>query len=140
MWSAAPSTEVPECPSVTGEDQEMKNEIEEEVTESAMKRARHSSAAEIPVPDDDDLSIEDAFIVEMESGTLPKGWCLIDGEFELDEAFLAEVSEKNMTLEEKEKMIQAKQKELMQYFDNKVWEFMELGKHQTSRVITARWV
>ena len=140
MSSASPSTEVPECPSVTGEDQEMKNEVEEHVTESAMKRARHSSAAEIPVPDDDDLFIEDAFIVEMEPGTLPKGCCLIDGEFELDEAFLAEVSEKHMTLEEKEKMIQAKQKELMQYFDNKVWEFTELGKHQTSRVITARWV
>ena len=140
MSSASPSTEVPECPSVTGEDQEMKNEVEEHVTESAMKRARHSSAAEIPVPDDDDLFIEDAFIVEMEPGTLPKGCCLIDGEFELDEAFLAEVSEKHMTLEEKEKMIQAKQKELMQYFDNKVWEFTELGKHQTNRVITARWV
>ncbi|CAK9008201.1 Iron sulfur cluster assembly protein 1 [Durusdinium trenchii] len=32
MSSASPSTEVPECPSVTGEDQEMKNDIEEEET------------------------------------------------------------------------------------------------------------
>ena len=50
----------------------------------------------------------------------------------LDEAFLAEaeVSEKRMTLAEKEEMIKAKQQELRQYFDNKVWEFAELGEEQ----------
>ena len=50
----------------------------------------------------------------------------------LDEAFLAEaeVSEKRMTLAEKEEMIKAKQQELRQYFDNKIWVFAELGQHQ----------
>ncbi|CAK8988155.1 unnamed protein product, partial [Durusdinium trenchii] len=112
---------------------------EDDISELALKRARN--AISIPVPDsDEDLFIDDAYIVEMESGTLPKGWRLIDGEFELDEMFLAEVSEKRMTLAEKEEMIKAKQQELRQYFDNKVWEFAELGQHQRSRLISARWV
>ena len=136
--SASPSTEVPECPSIAGDDQEMKREMEDDIQESALKRAR--KAADIPVPDDDDLYIDDAFIVEAQSGTSPSGWRLIDGNFELDEAFLAEVSEGHMTLAEKEEMIKAKQKELMQYFENKVWEFTELGKRHTNRVISARWV
>ena len=35
-----------------------------------------------------------------------------------------------MTLAEKEEMIKAKQQELRQYFDNKIWVFAELGQHQ----------
>ncbi|CAK9100932.1 unnamed protein product [Durusdinium trenchii] len=44
--SASPSTEVPECPSIAGDDQEMKREMEDDIQESALKRAR--KAADIP--------------------------------------------------------------------------------------------
>ena len=80
MSTGSPSTDVPQCPpSLIGE--EHKREAEGDLSEMALKRARNASS--IPVPDsDEDLFVDDAFIVEMEAGTLPKGWRLIDGEFE----------------------------------------------------------
>lgn len=58
---------------MASEDQETKPERYEPIQrESALKRAR--KAGGIPVPDCDDLYIDDAFSVEMQSGTLPHGW------------------------------------------------------------------
>ena len=70
---------------------------------------------------------------------------LIEGQFELDEVYLAqlrggEVNEKHMTLQEREQMIGAKVKELTSYFNNKVWDFVEMSKVKPERVVTARWV
>ena len=48
----------------------MKREMDDDIKELALKYAR--KAADIPLPDDDDLFIEDAFIVEMQPGTMPK--------------------------------------------------------------------
>ena len=109
------------------------------------KRARTSAA--IPVPDiaADELLVEGAYIAEIHDDTLPPDWVLIEGQFELDEIWLAqlrggEVNEKNMTVEEREKMIAAKVKELSSFFDNQVWDFVEVGKVKPERVVTARWV
>ena len=90
--------------------------------------------------------MDEAFIAEIRDKGWPKSWVLIDGEFELDDVYLAqlrrtEASEKQMTVEEREKMIQAKMTELQQnFFDNQVWEFTETGKENPNRVIHARWV
>ena len=86
MSTGSPSTDVPECPpSVVGD--ERKREAEDDISELALKRARN--AISIPVPDsDEDLFIDDAYIVEMESGALPKGWRLIGGFFGWMKCFL----------------------------------------------------
>ena len=55
---------------MTGDDQEMKREMDDDIKELALKYAR--KAADIPLPDEADLFIEDAFIVEMQPGTMPK--------------------------------------------------------------------
>ena len=87
------------------------------------------AAASTPVPEvgGDELLVEDAFIAEVHDDSLPADWVLIDGSFELDEAFLVslgqrknEASEKHMTPEEKELMLEAKRKELASYFNNNV--------------------
>ena len=109
------------------------------------KRAR--TVANIPVPEvmDNELLIEDAFMIEIKDANMPKDWVLIEGQFELDEVFLAqlrggEVNEKNMTVEEREQMVQAKVKELSSYFSNQVWDFVEMSRVKPERVVTARWV
>ena len=101
----------------------------------------------VPVPEAGagELLIEDAFIAEIHDKSLPKSWCLIDGEFELDEIYLAqlrssEANERHMTVEERERMVQAKVTELQNFFNNQVWEFTELGKVNPNRVVHARWV
>ena len=111
------------------------------------KRARPAHAIPVPDEDDNELTVDEAMIAEIDDATFPKDWHLIDGEFELDEVYLAnlgtrkgEASERTMTLEEKEKMIEAKRKELASYFANKVWTFTEIGKNEADRVISARWV
>ena len=83
-------------------------------------------------------------MVEIKDHELPPHWVLIEGQFELDEVYLAqlrggEVNEKNMTIEEREQMIGAKVKELTSYLNNKVWDFVEMSKVKPERVVTARW-
>ena len=116
-----------------------------QANEDNPKRAR--TAAAIPTPEiaPDELLVEGAYIAEIHDDTLPSDWVLIEGQFELDEVWLAqlrggEVSERNMTVEEREKMVAAKVKELTSFFDNQVWDFVEVGKVKPDRVVTARWV
>eukprot|EP00438_Fugacium_kawagutii_P005098 Skav221528 [mRNA] locus=scaffold1248:283612:287211:- [translate_table: standard] len=135
---ASPGTDVPECPPPDEDDDKRSHEATSEISQPSIKRAR--AAADVPVPDDDELIVEDAHMVEIAQSELPKEWHLIDGDFELDETYLAEVSERHMSLEDKEKVIQAKQQELQTYFQNQVWEFTQLGHDQGDRVVTARWV
>lgn len=100
-----------------------------------------------PVPEEGpgELLIDDAYIAEINYEMLPASWVLIDGEFELDEVYLAqlrrsEASERQMTVDERERMLKAKVTELQNFFDNKVWEFTEIGKVNPKRVVHARWV
>ena len=115
--------------------------------ETSPKSKRTKTVASIPVPDvlDSELIVEDAFMIDIKDETLPRDWVLIEGQFELDEVYLAqlrggEINEKNLTREEREKMIGAKVKELTSYFSNKVWDFVEMSKVKPERVVTARWV
>ena len=122
-----------------------KRESAEEVTSPTKKAKTSASATVVPEAGDGELFIEDAFIAEIHDKSLPKSWRLIDGEFELDEIYLAqlrntEANEKHMTVEERERMVQAKVTELQNFFNNQVWEFTELGKVNPSRVVHARWV
>ena len=115
------------------------------VLDESPKRAR--TAAPTPVPDiaADELLVEGAYIAEIHDDTLPSDWVLIEGQFELDEVWVAqlrggEVNDKNMTVEEREKMVAAKAKELISFFDNQVWDFVAVGKVKLERLVIARWV
>ena len=144
----SPSTDVPECPPPEEEEHKRTHEDGGGADEPPEAK-RPKTGNNIPIPDDDKdwLVIDDAYIAEVEGKILPDDWCLVNGEFELDEAFIAnlghrksEARERDMSLEEKELMIQAKQKELQSFFSNHVWEFAELGKQHRDRMVTARWV
>ena len=52
----------------------------------------------------------------------------------------SEVSERTLTVEQRQQFIEAKVEELNSYFKNAVWTFAEPGAHGTGRVTTARWV
>ncbi|CAJ1339244.1 unnamed protein product, partial [Effrenium voratum] len=113
--------------------------------------------AAVPVPDEvpgelmadeilpDELSFDDVRFV---SGDLPTGWTVVEGCLELDEVWLtraetkrrSEVSERTLTVEQRQQFIEAKVEELNSYFKNAVWTFAEPGAHGTGRVSTARWV
>ncbi|CAJ1359270.1 unnamed protein product, partial [Effrenium voratum] len=113
--------------------------------------------AAVPVPDEvsgelmadetlpDELSFDDVRFV---SGDLPTGWTVVEGCLELDEVWLtraetkrrSDVSERTLTVEQRQQFIEAKVEELNSYFKNAVWTFAEPGAHGTGRVITARWV
>ena len=115
--------------------------------DSSPKGKKAKTVEAIPVPEvmENELLVEDAFMIEIKDQQLPPDWVLIEGGFELDEVYLAqlrggEVNEKNMTREERELMIEAKVKELTSYFNNKVWDFVEMSKVRPERVVTARWV
>ena len=99
--------------------------------------------------EDDELMIEDVMFVDTGGAHLPTGWLCVENLFELDEVWLAsemvrkgEVTERSMTVEEREQFIQAKMKELQTYFGNHVWEFADPNfvERNKARVITARWV
>eukprot|EP00434_Breviolum_minutum_P039726 symbB.v1.2.035289.t1/scaffold4713.1/size41565/3 len=99
--------------------------------------------------EDDELMIEDVMFVDTGGAHLPVGWLCVENLFELDEVWLAsemvrkgEVTERSMTVEEREQFIQAKMKELQTYFGNHVWEFTDPNfvERNKARVITARWV
>ena len=145
----SPSTDVPECPPELPEEEHKRpHEEEGEAPVGSPSAKKLRAAHQVHVPsDDEDLIIDDAYIAEVDQKALPRGWRLIDGSFELDEAYLAtmgqrktEARERDMTLAEKELMIQAKQKELQSFFSNHVWEFTELGAKHGNRIVTARWV
>ena len=124
------------------------------------QKTQESTAASsaVPVPgaaptrteaEDDELMIEDVMFVDTGGAHLPVGWMCVENQFELDEVWLAsemirkgEVSERLMSVDEREQFIQAKMKELQTYFGNHVWEFADpdfVGRNK-ARVITARWV
>ena len=89
--------------------------------------------------------MEGAYIAEIHDDSLPADWVLIEGQFELDDVWAAqlrggEANEKTMTVAEREQMVAAKVKELTSFFDNQVWDFVEVGKIKPERVVTARWV
>ena len=122
-----------------------------EPLESPKKKAKTAAESSVPkadkiaVPDvaADELMVEDVCLIEGMNSSLPKGWIVVDNQFQLDEAHVfAEVSEKNMHLQEKLGFIDAKKKELQNYFHNAAWEFADPvdAKSKTSRTITARWV
>lgn len=144
----SPSTDVPECPPPEEEEHKRTHEDGGGADEPPEAK-RPKTGNNIPIPDDDKdwLVIDDAYIAEVEGKILPDDWCLVNGEFELDEAFIAnlghrksEARERDMSLEEKELMIQAKQKEPQSFFSNHVWEFAKLGKQHRDQMVTARWV
>ncbi|CAJ1372215.1 unnamed protein product [Effrenium voratum] len=111
------------------------------------KTAQASDApVDVPVPmqDDDDLMLENVTLV---GGAEPDlRWVIVDGEFELDEAWLVkslrknEACEKNMTVDQRAQMMEAKKAELENYFRNQVWNFAEVNPGDESRIVSARWV
>ena len=109
------------------------------------KRARTETAVPVPELTTDELLVEGAYIAEIHDDSLPSDWVLIEGQFELDEVWAAqlrggEANEKTMSVAEREQMVAAKVKELTSFFDNQVWDFVEVGKVRPERVVTARWV
>lgn len=115
-----------------------------ETSETSPKGKKARTATTIPIGENE-LVVDEAFIVKITDMDLPKDWILIEGQFELDEVYLAqlrggEVNEKNLSCVEREKMVEAKVKELTSYFSNKVWDFVELSEVKPGRVVTARWV
>ena len=138
--------------------------------ESLPPSAGEVDANMMPVPaDDDELIVDDVMFVGRLSDELPRGWSYTDQGLVLDEQFLMtgyeedvyaaaqtdrtakakakaklaarrEASFRNMTVEERLKMIEAKKKELKSFFDNRVWEFTGLDDVNTGRTVTARWV
>lgn len=104
----------------------------------------------VPVSTDDELVIDEVFVVSNEGEALPTGWKLVDGSFELDEVYLqqnlrkGEVSLKHLTPDQQAEFIAGKCNEPEQYFQNMVREFATTEEStkavQANRVITARWV
>ena len=100
-------------------------------------------AEQIPVPEDDDSELYvDVHMVEAAGDGLPEGWTIVDGDIELDQVWLSrqEAREKDMNLEERTKMIEAKKQELSSYFANFVWEFCDQDESKDEPVVSARWV
>ena len=86
---------------------------------------------------------EDVIFVDVQDR--PKGWHYsdTDGDFYLDteEGLLAsEISEKHLTLVEKEEFVQAKVKELQSFFDNDVWEQADVQASTPNKVMRARFL
>ena len=152
-----------DAPTAIPADQEM-----EKAAEGSPKRKKHEPGEErpaknprgeasaapppeaVPVPTDDELVIDEVFVVANEGASLSEGWKLVDGSFELDEVYVqqnlrrGEVSMHCLTPDEQAEFVNSKCKELEQYFQNMVWEFATEQESQkainTNRVITARWV
>ena len=95
----------------------------------------------IPEDEDDEELFVDVHMVTTAGDGLPEGWVIVDGDVALDEVYLAqrEAREKDMTLEQKLQMIEAKRAELQSYFSNHVWEFCD-ENDPLGRAVTARWV
>lgn len=120
---------------------------DEETPESPSKKMCRSDE-----PEDDELMIEDVRFVEPINDGFPVGWIAREGELRLDEVWLAgqvqgglrrnEANPRDMTVEQREMVVKAKQKELSSFFSNQVWEFASPNDAQKShdRTITARWV
>lgn len=120
---------------------------DDETPESPSKKMRRSDE-----PEDDELMIEDVRFVEPINNGFPVGWIAREGELRLDEVWLAgqvqgglrrnEANPRDMTVEQREMVVKAKQKELSSFFSNQVWEFASPNDAQKShdRTITARWV
>ena len=115
---------------------------QQDLRSKRQKTAQASDApVDVPVPmqDDDDLMVEDVTFVDGAEPDLPAGWVIVDGEFELDEAWLVknlrknEASEKNMTADQRAQMMEAKKAELENYFRNQVWNFAEVSPGDESR-------
>ena len=96
----------------------------------------------IPVPDEEDeLAVEDVFIVDGGTNDLPDGWAVMDGDLVLDEVWLTrEVTAKKLSVSQRLEMINAKKAEMQSYFANKVWEFEDPKPGDSMRTISARWV
>ncbi|CAJ1369328.1 unnamed protein product, partial [Effrenium voratum] len=109
-------------------------------------RRLHRHRMLLLMQDDDDLMVENVTFVDGAEPDLPAGWVIVDGEFELDEAWLVknlrknEASEKNMTADQRAQMMEAKKAELENYFRNQVWNFAEVNPGDESRIVSARWV
>lgn len=109
---------------------------------------RDQGGVDVPIPEmieDDELMVEDVYLSEVQG--LPNGWIIVDGDIELADAWVVqhlrrnEANEKVMNANERALMMEAKQKELGQFFSNDVWQFAKNHElKDKSRVVTARWV
>ena len=127
-------------------------------SERPRKSTRTLEPDQIPVPEaaDDELAIEDVYMVKVDD--LPVGWRCVSGELELDEVYMAnqstqhnkpperkgEVKVRLLSPDDQALFVEAKRKELEQFFHNDVWEFATPAESQAAtdarRVISARWV
>ena len=110
--------------------------------------AANQAAVETPVPTADDDLVIDVMMVD-DGGDLPDGWKCVDGAIEMDDNYMVqlrkgEVNMKLLSPEERADFVDAKRKELENYFANFVWEFAsdkeKKDAEKDQRVITARWV
>lgn len=141
----------------SGERPESPKRRTEAPSERPAKATRVDPTA-IPVPEanDDELHIEDVYMVKVDD--LPTGWRCVSGNLELDEVYMAQKAETNkqtaarkgevnvrkLPPDEQALFVEAKRKELEQFFENDVWEFATPVESQAAiaarRVVSARWV
>ena len=135
---------VPSSSGIPGE--EIIFDEEAEAPESPTKRLRRSEE-----PGEDELMIEDINFAAEAKNDIPVGWSVRQNELHIDEVWMAtqlqglrrnEANPRDMTVEQREMVLKAKQKELISFFSNYVWEFASPKDAQKGqeRTITARWV
>ena len=142
----------------SGERPESYKRRTDEPSERPRKSTRTLEPDQVPVPEaaDDELAIEDVYMVKVDD--LPVGWKCVSGELELDEVYMAnqttqhkkpphrkgEVNLRLLSPDDQALFVEAKRKELEQFFHNDVWEFATPAESQSAtearRVISARWV
>lgn len=95
--------------------------------------------------EDDELTVD--VLIHDVIGQHPEGWRCVEGEIEMEDVFYmavgrGEVNQKQLSLMERERFVEAKRNKLEQYSNNNVWEFSSALEGQKAeaagRVIIAR--
>ena len=139
-----------------------KRKPDEKVSDRPAKSTRTESTdrpEQVPVPEaaDDELFFDDIYMVQVDE--LPSGWRCVSGGIELDEVYVQqtvggtnkqqaarknEVNTRKPSPDEQAAFVEAKRKELEQFFEHQVWEFATPAESQEAtqarRVVSARWV
>ena len=76
-----------------------------------------------------------------EATDLPAGWAQQpDGQLDITVALAQELSQRNLTVEERAQFVKAKVDELRSFFENGVWTYAEPGTNDEQRTIKARFL
>ena len=117
-------------------------EVEDgEGSPSKRLRMEDDLVPETHIDDDDELMVDHINFVDSKESSIPKGWVCVGEEIMLDDVWAAanltkgplrknEVNPRELTVSERELVIQGKMKELQTFFSNNVWEFAKPGDLQ----------